>query len=458
MSNSSPKIFGPTYGRSHVSSPAPATTSSQPSPETDRLRTRINTLEEELRIVRGELDKIRSTGGPIGIIARLDKHKALLAMGSGNYATCDMEGWAVTLGTAVRLAKTAEGVKVAEVIQVPPCGKIATVERISGEFFEYLDGGLPRAARMGSMKLEAQDRVLLDSFGDIGLRKLERLKSKVHSKPTGVTWDDVGGLADVKRELREAIEDPVQHKDLYKQFGHVAPKGILLSGFPGCGKTLVAKACATALAAVHGRKAEGAFIYAKGPEILNKFVGESEAHVRLFFETARRHFQEYGFPAILFLDEADALLGKRGATRWEGMERTIVPQFLAEMDGLDDTGALVLVATNRPDQLDDAFLRDGRIDRRVHVPRPNREEAEDILNVHLRKKPGEALALARLGAELVFSEERLVQKVSGALLGGLVHRSAQIAIRRLKDNERGPRKLTEEDLRAAKSAMMAEAS
>jgi proteasome-associated ATPase len=450
---SRPAVFGPNGYSSRGAAP-----SAQPvQTETERLRQFIASLEAELKGVRQELDKVRSAPGPIGYVIRHEGHKALLALGGNQYATCDLEGWSAPPGTAVRLAKTAEGVKVAEVIRIPPSGKIATVERLHGELFEYLDAGLPRAARTCELSLEIGDRVLLDATGDIGLKKLERLKSKVHAKNTGVTWDDVGGLADVKRELREAVEDPVRYRDLYKQFGQTAPKGILLSGAPGCGKTLVARACATALAEVHGKSAkEGGFIYAKGPEILNKFVGESEAQVRLFFETARRHHEEHGYPAILFLDEADALLGKRGSTRWEGMERTIVPQFLAEMDGLDETGALVLVATNRPEMLDEAFLRDGRIDRRVHVPRPNREEAEAILTVHLKKRPGKTEELAKLGTDLVFKEDRLAVKVSGALLAGLVHRAAQLAIRRLKEEKKGEREIASEDIRQAKLAMMAE--
>src|SRR5262249_7038614 len=153
-------------------------------------------------------------------------------------------------------------------------------------------------------------------------------------------------------------EDPILHRDLYRALGQKPLKGILLEGPTGVGKTHLARAMATGVCALHNAKpAESGLLVTKGPELLNKYIGESEAGVRRLFESARRHHKEHGCPAIVLLDEADALLGKRGSTRWEGMERTIVPQFLAEMDGMEESHAFVVLTTNRADMLDEAILR-----------------------------------------------------------------------------------------------------
>ena len=190
------------------------------------------------------------------------------------------------------------------------------------------------------------------------------------------------------------------------------------------------------------------FIYVKGPELLSHLVGDSEANVRAIFDAARAHHAQHGYPALVFLDEADGILTRRGAGLFQGMERTIVPTFLAEMDGLDDSGAVVLFATNRPLEIDPAFMRDGRIDRKIEVGRPTQEEAEDIFAKLLRGKPfdGTAKACAKLlyapkhvlwttqGKE---GRERVTlgDVATGATMLGVVERATQRAIRRALDGE-----------------------
>lgn len=215
-----------------------------------------------------------------------------------------------------------------------------------------------------------------------------------------------------------------------------------------CGKTLLGKATATALARIHGDKATGGFIYVKGPEILNRFVGNSEETIRQMFERSREHYKNAGFPAVIFIDEAESILCKRGNDITTHIERTIVPMFLAEMDGLEDSGAVVLLATNRPDILDPAVVRDGRIDRKVKVTRPTREAAADIFRLVLRDKPiaSEMDVLVRTGVSELFAPGRVLyaierrgrkfsnftlgEVVNGAMVAGIVDRATSIALLR----------------------------
>ena len=196
---------------------------------------------------------------------------------------------------------------------------------------------------------------------------------------TGVTWADIGGQDIAKMDLQEAIEMPMKYPEIFKHYKKKPIKGVLLEGPPGCGKTMLAKAAATAVA---GEKS--AFIYIKGPEVLNEYVGATERTIRQLFAKAREHFQATGQPAMIFIDEAEALLGVRGG-KGSFMEKTVVPTFLAEMDGLEDSGAIVVLATNRASSLDPAVTREGRMDRKVRVSRPNKEDAKKIMAIHLKK-------------------------------------------------------------------------
>jgi SpoVK/Ycf46/Vps4 family AAA+-type ATPase len=432
--------------------------------EIEALRRRVSEQKQELDELRAEVRKVRDVHGPIAVIVRKEGNRALMALGSGQYNTCSLESWPDAVeGEAMRLAKTQEGLKLAERIKIPPGGgRVITVRKVHGDILEFLDGNTPRSTRAGRFKdIEEGERFVLDALGEIAVERLPPEKAKAFGRPTGISWADIGGLEKVKRELQEAIEDPVRHKEKYALFGQGARKGALLAGPPGTGKTLLAAACATALAEVHGKGAvSSGYIYVKGPELLNAFVGNSEAAVRLLFDSARTHHEEHGYPAIIFLDEADSLLAKRGGTRTiEGMERTIVPQFLAEMDGLDASHAFVLVATNRPEMLDPALMRFKRLDRRFDVPRPTAEETREVLKVHLKKRPCDVDVLADVGMKLLFQDSLIIKNLvlakpeersspfpergeviplrlrdvmSGALAAGMVAEATLVALRRLK--------------------------
>ncbi|MCC6013254.1 MAG: CDC48 family AAA ATPase [Candidatus Verstraetearchaeota archaeon] len=199
---------------------------------------------------------------------------------------------------------------------------------------------------------------------------------EVYVEVPEVHWSDIGGLEDVKKQLREMVELPMKHPELFEKMGITPPKGILLYGPPGCGKTLLAKAVAT--------ESGANFISVRGPEILSKWVGESEKAIREIFKKARQ-----AAPCVIFFDEIDSIAPVRGG-RFDssGVTERIVNQLLAEMDGLIPLrGVVVIAATNRPDIIDPALLRPGRFDRLVFIPLPDKKAREEIFKVHTRKMP-----------------------------------------------------------------------
>lgn len=227
-------------------------------------------------------------------------------------------------------------------------------------------------------------------------------------------WGEIGGQDDAKRELVRAIQWPVLYPELFLLFKRRRSRGVLLYGPPGCGKTLLGKAVVRLLAALYHRKADdGAFKYVKGHQLLDMYVGQSEKAVKALFDEARRFREEKGYPAVLFFDEADALFRRRAAGSSEG-GFSLVPALLAEMDGMDETGAFVMLATNRPDALDLAITRPGRIDRRIRITRPDQSAAARIFQIHLEGVYlDEGLSLAEAGShaatELFDPRHRLYQ-------------------------------------------------
>jgi len=228
-----------------------------------------------------------------------------------------------------------------------------------------------------------------------------------------VRWDDVGGLEKIKEELAEAVEWPLAHADLLKQAGVGAPKGILLVGPPGCGKTMLAKALAT--------ESKVNFISIKGPALLSKYVGESERQIRDIFKKARQ-----AAPCIVFFDEIDAMMPTRGGEGADssGVTDRVLSQFLVEMDGVEDLkGVMVLGATNRLDRLDPALLRPGRFDKIVALPLPDEHARLEIFKVRLRGRP--------LAHDLNIPELASKSKgMSGAQIAAVCDRAAWRAVRR----------------------------
>jgi transitional endoplasmic reticulum ATPase len=236
------------------------------------------------------------------------------------------------------------------------------------------------------------------------------LREVAIERPT-TTWDDVGGLAEVRQELAESVEWPLKYGALYQRLGAEVPKGILLHGPPGTGKTLLARALA--------REAGVNFISIKGPELLSKWVGESERGVREVFRKARS-----SAPCIVFLDEVDALVPARGMQMGDsGVSQRVVSQFLTELDGLSTLrNVMVLGATNRADLLDEALLRPGRFDRIVRIGLPDPAAREAILRIHFRKLPLDK------GVKPEDFAKR-TEGWTGAELAALAHESSLLAVR-----------------------------
>jgi len=253
-------------------------------------------------------------------------------------------------------------------------------------------------------------RVLQQDFKD-ALKEIEpSAMREVLVEIPRVTWEDVGGLEDVKMRLREAVELPLKEPEAFTRMGIHPPRGILLYGPPGTGKTLLAKAVAN--------ESEANFISIKGPEVMSKWVGESEKAVRMIFKKAKQVA-----PCIVFLDELDSIAHRRGTGNDEGVTERVVNQLLTSLDGLESMeGVVVVGATNRPDMIDPGLLRTGRFDRLILVPIPDKKARHEILKVHTKPMPLEKdVDLEALTEEL--------DNYTGADVEGLCREAAMVALR-----------------------------
>ena len=240
------------------------------------------------------------------------------------------------------------------------------------------------------VKLRAGDTVLMESRTGLLIEKLERpeVEELVLEEVPDVTYADVGGLDDQIEAITDAVELPYLYRELYAEHRLPAPKGILLYGPPGCGKTLIAKAVANSLAkkvaqVTGNTNTRSYFLNIKGPELLNKYVGETERQIRLVFQRAREKSEE-GVPVIVFFDEMDSLFRTRGTGISSDMESTIVPQRLAEIDGVETLKDVIVIgASNREDLIDPAILRPGRLDVKIRIERPNEAAAAQIFGRYL---------------------------------------------------------------------------
>jgi transitional endoplasmic reticulum ATPase len=268
------------------------------------------------------------------------------------------------------------------------------------------------------LKLE----VTMDDFYDAMKEVEPSAIREVFVEVPDVRWNDVGGLEDIKQELKEAVEWPIKYADVFRTAGTHPPKGILLHGAPGTGKTLLAKAVAS--------ETKVNFISIKGPGLMSKFVGESEKGVREVFKTAKQ-----ASPSILFFDEIDAIVPRRGSGIGEsGVTERVVSQFLAEMDGIEELkGVVVLAATNRLDMIDPALLRGGRFDLVIELPFPDEEARFSIFKIHTKNKPlgknVDLRELAREADDLAGSDiEFMCRKASTLAIREYINKASKLLI------------------------------
>ena len=236
-----------------------------------------------------------------------------------------------------------------------------------------------------------------------------------------ITYEDIGGLGPQIEQIRDAVELPFLHPDLYREHGLKAPKGILLYGPPGCGKTLIAKAVANSLAARAAERTgktdlKSYFLNIKGPELLDKYVGETERHIRLIFARAREKASD-GSPVVVFFDEMDSLFRTRGTGISSDVETTIVPQLLSEIDGVERLDNVIVIgASNREDMIDPAILRPGRLDVKVKIQRPDAEAAADIFNKYITADlPFHESDLAEHDGDVQATVDAMVQRTVEAM-------------------------------------------
>jgi proteasome-associated ATPase len=317
------------------------------------------------------------------------------------------------------------------------------------------------------VRLDANQRVALEVIG-VG-KRIERALETV----TALPWSSIGGQSEAVQAIRDTIELPFLHRGLFKRFEHTVPKGFLLHGPPGCGKTLLGKATAYNLRqqilADTGVDHPEFFLHVKGPEILNMWVGESERQVRDLFAQCRERAAE-GSLAFLFIDEAESILGTRRAGRHSSILSTLVPMFCSEMDGIEPLqNVVVILASNRADLIDPAILRPGRIDRKIKVNRPTQEGAQRIYEIYLKDslplaEPKDAMAQAITQTHYAKTVENQFLEItyrsgkkdflyrgdlaSGAIIAAIVERAKSLAIKRSIETKQDTH-LSREDLAQA---------
>jgi len=348
---------------------------------------------------------------------------------------------------------------------------------------------LERSSDLASSTLKSGDEVRVDPNYRMALEMLSSTKSHEHylDDVPELPWEKVGGQETALQAIKDAIELPLLHVDLFKKFQHATPKGFLLYGPPGCGKTLIGKATAYNLTKQLSEKTGAGmreyFMHIKGPEILNMWVGESERQVREIFATAREKRRE-GFMPFVFIDEAESILGTRRASRYSNILSTLVPMFCSEMDGIESLDdAVIILASNRADLIDPAILRPGRIDRKIKVNRPNREGARNVYRIYLTDDLPYDGVLGKEAENIGEAITRLIERfvdwqfakreenkflevtlrsgrkevlyrsdlISGAIIASIVERAKAIAIKRAIATQQ-PEGIRETDLQLAFNA------
>jgi proteasome-associated ATPase len=393
--------------------------------QNEKLASTLQTEKERIEGLREEVEKLSQPPASFGVYLGANEDGSADVFTAGRKmrvnVSPDLDAQGLRRGAEVILN---EALNVVEVLYPDRAGEVMRVkDRLGADRVVVVGRGdeelvATLSAGLLDESIRAGDPLLIDTRSNVALEKLpkEEVEELVLEEIPDVTYEDIGGLEGQIEAIRDAVELPFLYAELFQEHQLEAPKGILLYGPPGCGKTLIAKAVAKSLADKvrerTGRQdAHSYFLNVKGPELLNKYVGETERQIRQIFQRAKERSEE-GLPVIVFFDEMDSLFRTRGTGISSDVESTIVPQLLSELDGVETLkNVIVIGASNREDLIDPAILRPGRLDVKIKIERPDAAQAGDIMSKYLNARvPIHPEDLARSGGDVRATTARMIQQ------------------------------------------------
>ena len=452
--------------------------------QNEKLVAVLQAERERLEALKEEVEKLSQPPATFGVFLHQNDDESVDVFTAGRKMRVNVDPQVdrATFRRGVQVILN-EALNVVEVLPQDVQGEVVMIKELLGEERAVVVGrgdeemvALLSADIVGSVR--AGDPVLYDPRSGYALERLpkEQVEEAILEEIPDVTYEDIGGLGRQIEEVRDAVELPFLYSELFREHELKPPKGVLLYGPPGCGKTLIAKAVAHELAQQVAEKtgrsdARSYFLNIKGPELLNKYVGETERQIRLIFQRAKEKSAE-GFPVIVFFDEMDSLFRTRGSGISSDVENTIVPQLLSEIDGVESLNNVIVIgASNREDMIDPAILRPGRLDVKIKIERPDADAAREILARYLSPNvPLHDAELNSAGTDRARAVRRMIEVTvermyaqsdenrflevtyasgdkellyfkdfnSGAMIENIVNRAKKVAIKRfLSQGEKG---------------------